>query len=96
MLNNTETTMAKKIEFTTADLERAANHVDATELSDGRWAHYAAETSRYYVTTAAELAELCGYLDDEDPQISRDAYSHWCAGTSAEEMPEGWTPDDEI
>jgi len=77
-------------------LQRAAKHIDATDLGDGQWAHYAAETSCYYVVTADELEELCDYLDDEDPQISRDAYSHWCAGTSAREMPRGWVPGDEV
>jgi len=76
-------------------LARAAKHIDATDLGDGRWAHYATETGRYYVVSADELAELCDYLDDEDEQISRDAYSHWCAGTSSEEMPEGWEPEGE-
>lgn len=74
------------------NIERAADHIDATELPDGRWAHYANETSRWHIVTAAELAELCEYLDHTDPQISGDAYSHWCAGTSSEEMPKGWEP----
>lgn len=74
-------------------LARAADHIDAVELSDGRWAHYAAETSAWYVVSSEELAELCDYLDHDDEQIRGSAYSHWCAGTSAEEMPEGWTPD---
>lgn len=75
-----------------ADLERAAERVDATELPDGRWAYYADETSRWYVVTAAELAKLCDYLDHDHEDIARDAYSHWCAGISADEMPEGWRP----
>lgn len=79
----------------TTTLTRAAKHIDATELPDGSWAHYAAETSTYWVVTAEELAELCDYLDSDDQQISGDAYSHWCAGTSAQEMPRGWTPDTE-
>ncbi len=78
------------------DVERAAQHIGATELSDGRWAHYADETSRWYIVTASELAELCEYLDSDDKAVSGDAYSHWCAGTSAEEMPEGWAPGDEV
>ena len=71
-------------------INRAADHIDATELPDGNWAHYDDAMGRYYVVTADELAELCDYLDDTDPQISSDAYSHWCAGTSAIEMPDGW------
>jgi hypothetical protein len=76
-----------------ARLARAAAHIDATDLGDGRWAHYADETSTWWVVTADELEELCDYLDSDDEQVSGDAYSHWCAGTSGEEMPAGWTPD---
>lgn len=74
-------------------LARAAKHVSAKDLGDGRWAHYADETSRWYVVSADELRELCDYLDNDSWAIREDAYSHWCAWTSGEEMPEGWTPD---
>ncbi len=74
-------------------LARAAKHVDAVDVGDGKWAHKDDSTSRWYVVTAEELAELCDYLDDEDEQVSRDAYSHWCAGTSGEEQPAGWDPE---
>ena len=73
-------------------LQRAAAHVGAVSIGRGRWAHYADETSRWYVVSSGELRELCDYLDDPDDTIARDAYSHWCAGTSATEMPEGWEP----
>lgn len=76
-------------------LARAAAHIEAVELADGTWAHYADETSTWYVVDADDLESLCDYLDDEDPSISRDAYSHWCAGTTSEEMPEGWEPGGE-
>lgn len=76
-----------------ARLARAAAHIDATELADGRWAHYAAETSSWHVVSAAELEELCDYLDSDDATVAGDAYSHWCAGTSATEMPRRWHPE---
>ena len=75
-----------------ARLERAAAHVGATDIGDDQWAYYADETSCYYVVSASDLEDLCDYLDDADPSISRDAYSHWCAGTTAAEQPEGWEP----
>jgi len=78
--------------MTITAIERAANHINATELSDGRYAYYADETSSYHVVDADDLGELCDYLDDDDESISRDAYSHWCAGTTSEEMPAGWEP----
>jgi hypothetical protein len=73
-------------------LRRAASHINAIELHDGCWAHYAEETGHWYIITAHELEELCDYLDDSDPEISSNAYSHWCAGTNAEEQPKGWEP----
>lgn len=79
-------------ERSTERLARAAKHIDATDIGDGKWAHYADETSRWYVVTAAELEELCDYLEHESLTIRADAYSHWCAGTNSEEMPAGWNP----
>lgn len=77
---------------TTDRLSRAAAHIGATRLDDGRWAYCADETRRYHVVDEDDLAELCDYLDDDDPGISRDAYSHWFAGTRALEMPASWRP----
>lgn len=76
-----------------ADIKRAAEHIDATELEDGNWAHYATETSTWWVVTPEELADLCAYLDNEDEEVSSDAYSHWCSSGPGKEMPEGWEPD---
>lgn len=76
-----------------ADIKRAAKHIDAVELDDGNWAHYATETSAWWVVSPEELAELCEYLDSDDEEISSDAYSHWCSGGPGKEMPEGWEPD---
>lgn len=78
----------------TAALARAAEHISAIEITPGIWAHYAEETRRWYTVTSAQLVELCAYLDDDDAQISSYAYSHWCAGSCATEMPVGWTPGD--
>lgn len=76
---------------TTTDprLTRAADYLNAAELPDGRWAHYADETQRWYRISAEALAELADYLD-RDP---RDGYSLWCADVEAEEMPSGWDPE---
>lgn len=76
-----------------AEIKRAADYIDAVELSDGRWAHYDNETSTWWIVTADELAELTIYLDSDDETVSSDAYSHWCAGGTGSEMPKGWTPD---
>lgn len=73
-------------------LVRAADHLRAVELPDGRWAHRDDATQSWWVTTAEELGALCDYLDHEREDIARDAYSHWCAGSSAEEQDADWEP----
>lgn len=79
-----------------ARIERAAQHVGARKLTGDRYAYRDDSTQLWYVLGADELAELCDYLDHRDPDIRRDAYSHWCAGSGAQEMPRGWTPADRI
>jgi hypothetical protein len=49
----------------------------------------------WYIVTAADLESyVTDYLGSDDEAITADAYSHWCAGTVAEEMPRGWDPAD--
>lgn len=75
---------------------RAQEYLDAVSLGDGTSAYYAEETSRWYVLSDADVAELVDYLEHDDPEIKRDAYSHWCAGTTPMEMPSGWAPGDPL
>jgi len=78
-----------------AAIERAAEHISTTEVAPGIWAHHHDDaTDRWHMVTGAALAELCDYLDDEDPAMRGDAYSHWCAYSMATEMPAGWMPGD--
>lgn len=77
----------------TEKISEAARHIGATRLRDGAWAYYADETSRWYVVSDDDLMLLRDIMHDDDPDVSRDPYSHWCASTSAEEMPKGWSPD---
>lgn len=82
----------------TDELARAAKHLDATDIGEGRWAYYAEETGRYYVVEADALEALAAdYLDSDDEDIRADAYSHWCAGegSDAKRMPTDWSPGDE-
>lgn len=39
-------------------------------------------TRRYYVGPKEDLGRLVRLMDDDDEDMSRDAYSHWCAGVS--------------
>lgn len=75
-----------------AEINRAAKHIGATELDDGRWAHYANETGSWWTVEADDLAKLCDYLDSDDESIASDAYSHWCAAGHGEEMVDSWEP----
>ena len=77
-------------------LDRAASHLGARCIGDGRWAHYDDGPERWYVVDEDDLIALCDYMDDadEDPSASRPnvAYSHWCAAIRADRMPRGWEP----
>lgn len=64
-----------------ARAQRAAKHIDATELADGRWIHYDDGTREWCVVPTLILASLCDFLDDTDEHVRSDAYSHWCAST---------------
>lgn len=64
----------------------AIKALSAVEVDGDEYAYYADETSSWWIVTEDELAEWLDYPE-------RDRYSHWCAGTSGREMPEGWSPD---
>lgn len=78
-------------------IAQAAEDLDAKQLSDGRYAYYADETGSWWIVSAGELVE---YVDDymwsDDPIIAADAYSHWCAGASADEVDEDSPEYEEI
>ena len=56
--------------------QTALDRLDATRLTDGRYAYHADETRTYYVVDEAEIALLAEMMADPDVQ---DAYSEWCA-----------------
>ena len=74
-------------------LEKAVEKVSASAIPSGDYAYYDDAMRCYYVVDSRTLEELTGYLESDDPAIAGDAYSHWCAGSDAEQMPDGWTPD---
>jgi len=80
-----------------ADIQRAAEHIDATKLTDGNWAHYASETSRWYVVSADELEhelptrrEVCPGCDGHGTRLCDGMRGH---AYTAEEFEESF--DDE-
>jgi len=44
--------------------------------------YYDDNMSKYYLAPVEDLEDLADYMEDDDEAVSRDAYSHWCAGTS--------------
>jgi hypothetical protein len=84
-----------------AALETAIENLDARELPDDgrgegtRYVHFDDAMRAWFCVTAGEL-ELYAtdYLESDDETTRSDAYSLWCAATSAQQMPEGWTPAD--
>ena len=74
-------------------LDRAIELLDATKLPSGRYAYWDDGMHRYYIVDESDLESYVTlYVDHDDPLIRSDAYSHWCAGTNADEMPKGWEP----
>jgi len=83
---------AKRRSLADTAVTRAARHIDAVHIGSGDWAHWDDDTRRYWVVDEDDLASLTEYLDHEDADIRRDAYSHWCASVTPREMPKGWCP----
>lgn len=63
-------------------INEAANYIDASMAADGNGYIYRAdETDEWYRITASELIDLSDLMHDSDPDIRRDAYSHWCSAS---------------
>lgn len=80
-------------------LETAIEELSAVALPDDgrgegtRYVHFDDAMRAWFCVTAGELELYAtSYLNNEDADVRRDAYSHWCAATSAQQMPDGWTP----
>lgn len=44
--------------------------------------YYDDTTQKFYLAPIDDLQDLQDLMDDPDEDVARDAYSHWCAGTS--------------
>lgn len=71
-------------------IEAAAEAIGAVVISVG-WAHHDDNTRRWYVVSDADMAALAAKM--VGGKLPGDAYSHWCAESSAKEMPAGWAPE---
>ena len=65
-------------------IDRAAASIGAERVSRCRWQYRDDATRRDYAATAGELLQLSRMMDD--PRYAGDAYSHWCAATTAREV----------
>jgi len=65
--------------------EDAINRLRA-EMCGKKWRYYAEETATWYRFDVFALDALVDLMNDDDPSISRDAYSHWCASGYGEEL----------
>lgn len=68
---------------------------DAIEKINGSWTddlksviYYDDNTSSYYLSPVEDVDDLVALMNSLDEEIGRDAYSHWCAGTSHPECDE--------
>jgi hypothetical protein len=62
---------------------------DAIERINGRLTknqksvvYYDDNAGRYYLAPIGDITYLTHLMNDEDPDIARDAYSHWCSWAS--------------
>jgi hypothetical protein len=74
---------------------------DAIERINGRLTqdqknviYYDDGTCKYYLSSIEDLGYLALLMNHKDPDISRDAYSHWCSWASHPECDETGTPNE--
>ena len=63
-----------------ARIQAAIDMIDAVQVSPRRWEYAATETQETYRLTLSDLRALADLMEDDDPRVRYDAYSHWCAG----------------
>ena len=64
----------------------ALARIDGCVTDDGKSVvYYDDSTHSYYIAPLADIDELVALIDSDDSDVSRDAYSHWCAMTSHDE-----------
>lgn len=63
--------------------EAALERIDGSLINDGEQIVYFDDgTRKYYLGDVEDLDDLRALMADEDKDVARDAYSHWCSGTS--------------
>jgi len=59
----------------------ALNRINGTIVKNSV-VYYDDAMAEYYVGPASDIDDLVELMNSDDEDIARDAYSHWCAGTS--------------
>lgn len=62
-------------------INAALNRINGKIIRDSI-VYFDNSTRKYYVGPVADLDDLCELMASDDKDVSRSAYSHWCAGTS--------------
>lgn len=63
--------------------KEALERIEGTLTSDKQSViYYDDNMQKFYLSPIEDLQDLQDLMDDDDEDVSRDAYSHWCAGTS--------------
>lgn len=63
-------------------VEAALKRINGTRLSDGSVVYYDDGMGQHYLSPEEDLHDLAELMMSDDEDVARDAYSHWCAGTS--------------
>lgn len=63
--------------------EAALERIDGSLINDGEQiVYFDGSTCKYYLGDVDDLDDLRALMADKDEDVARDAYSHWCSGTS--------------
>lgn len=69
--------------------EQAKERINGSLTNDGESViYYDDGMSQHYICPVEDLDDLRALMADDDEDVARDAYSHWCAGTSHSECDE--------
>lgn len=69
--------------------KEALSRINGTVINGGKSVIYDDDSmQQHYLAPVEDIQDLQALMDDEDDDVSRDAYSHWCATTSHPECDE--------
>jgi len=63
-------------------LIESVSFINASFIGGDRYIYFDEDVESWFVVTKDDLIYLYDCMKDEDPQISDNVYSHWCAGTN--------------